>query len=575
MNRYALCFILSYFVLSIQAQNYPWQRPLKIATSADGKIFNTPAIYQDSSGVPSVVQWHGDTLVCAFQWFRQPMNSPTWDRVAVKFSYDAGLTWTQPVPIVIPDIPTNYQRPFDPTLAVINADSIRIYFSSSNGLPKGGLDSLVNTYSAVSKDGIQFNFEPNPRFDHPTRPVIDPAVLQFKNEWHYTAPAGAPQDGAFHATGSNGIQFTQQATITSDNAHNWTGNLMLENNSEMRFYGSGQLIWYNATSDGTSWQGFVNTNLNGGDPSIIKISANKYIAIYVGETYNLNINFTCGDTFLDMRDNRKYTTVKIGNQCWMKQNLTYGVFVQSNNTGVPHADVTNNMIFEKYCYNNNINTSNQYGGYYDWNELMNYKNAPSSQGLCPMGWHVPSLTEFQVLIDHATSSSNALKIVGEGNAPNGIGNDSTGFSAKHTGDRGSLGDFNGANLVSTFWTSTETAPDMARHIYMIADDDSIKIWTTQKSSGFACRCLNNTLVPTNLSNPNKSTIQIYPNPFQGNLHINIPLKQVEYTLFNSIGQNIWSGEEIENIDFSWLREGIYILNIAGDELNYSIKLRKD
>lgn len=66
-------------------------------------------------------------------------------------------------------------------------------------MPVGGLNEIVNTYSAISDDGIHYTFEPGARFDHAVRPVIDPAVIYFRNEWHYAAPTGAPQDGPIHA----------------------------------------------------------------------------------------------------------------------------------------------------------------------------------------------------------------------------------------------------------------------------------------------------------------------------------------------------------------------------------------
>src|SRR5678816_3371775 len=100
-------------VLATAQSNFPWERPLKIARSTDGTNFTSVAIYQDSSGVPSLIRWKGDTLVCVFQWFRKPMKSITWDRVAVKFSFNAGATWTAPVPIVVNGLPAGYQRPFD------------------------------------------------------------------------------------------------------------------------------------------------------------------------------------------------------------------------------------------------------------------------------------------------------------------------------------------------------------------------------------------------------------------------------------------------------------------------------
>jgi hypothetical protein len=270
--------------------NYPWERPLKMAWSTDGTTFDKFTIFQDSSGVPSVIKWKGDTLVCVFQWFRLPKNSATWDKVAVKFSYDAGVTWTKPTPISVNGIPGSYQRPFDPTLTVVSKTSLRIYFSSSSTMPIGGLDGSVNTYSAISSNGISYTFEPDPRFDQPSKPVIDPAIIYFNNSWHYAAPAGPPQDGAYHATGNDGLNFTQEGMYASDMRHNWTGNFMLNSPTELRFYGSGQLVWYNTSTDGTTWQGYANTNIKGGDPSIVKVANGNYLTVYVGENYVTGVN---------------------------------------------------------------------------------------------------------------------------------------------------------------------------------------------------------------------------------------------------------------------------------------------
>ena len=266
-------------------QSPPWLNPLRIATSTDGKTFNTGTIFQDSSGVPCLVRWKGDTLVAVFQWFRQPNPSASWDRVAVKFSYDNGVSWTDPTPIEIKDFPSIYQRPFDPTLAIYNGDSIRIYYSSSDGMPKNGADTIINTYSARSGDGIHYIFEPGPRVDVGNNRVIDPAVVYFNNSWHYISPVGAPQQGAFHYISPDGINFMPTPIIQSDNTHNWTGNYMIENPGELRFYGSGQYIWYNSSPNGGVWNGYINTNVRGGDPSVIKVSENKYIMIYVGQPH--------------------------------------------------------------------------------------------------------------------------------------------------------------------------------------------------------------------------------------------------------------------------------------------------
>jgi hypothetical protein len=275
---------------SFSQGNPPWERPLMIARSTDGITFTNNSIFQDSSGVPSAVKWKGDTLVSVFQWFRQPQGSPSWDKVAVKFSYDNGVNWTQPLPIIINSFPVNFQRPFDPTLAVLNNDSLRIYFSSSNGIPSGGLDSTINTYSAVSTDGINYIYEPGARFDHPSNKVIDPAVIFFNGSWHYSAPIGAPQDGAYHCTSNDGLNFTLQGNYLSNSTHNWTGNFLINNPSVLRFYGSGAHIWFNESNDGINWLGYTSTNIQGGDPTVVKTGISNYTMIYVGHPYTLGAN---------------------------------------------------------------------------------------------------------------------------------------------------------------------------------------------------------------------------------------------------------------------------------------------
>lgn len=280
--------------------NGPWNSPLRMAWSPDGRIFETSRTFQDSSGVPSVTRWRGDTLICAFQWFREPRNTSAWDRVAVKFSYDDGNTWTQPTPVVIKGLPTSYQRPFDPTVVVAEG-RIRMYFSSSDGMPMGGLTDIVNTYSAISDDGVTYDFEPGVRFDMPARPVIDPAATLFKGQWHFSAPIGAPQEGAYHAVSTDGLNFAPRPPYPSDNTHNWTGNYVVVNDSTLRFYGSGPQLWYAESSDAQSWKPYVSINLNGGDPSVVRSNNGQWLIIYVGPRYT---------TYVD--DAVSKHTVKIG-----------------------------------------------------------------------------------------------------------------------------------------------------------------------------------------------------------------------------------------------------------------------
>jgi uncharacterized protein (TIGR02145 family) len=84
----------------------------------------------------------------------------------------------------------------------------------------------------------------------------------------------------------------------------------------------------------------------------------------------------------------------ISGHCWMTENLNY------NKNSIPIDVATtqsDNCRPEKYCPDAGCTN----GAYYQWNEVVQYANtAMPYQGLCPPGWHVPSETEWQYLVDH-------------------------------------------------------------------------------------------------------------------------------------------------------------------------------
>ncbi|MBX7041646.1 MAG: hypothetical protein K1X85_01985 [Ignavibacteria bacterium] len=272
---------------SLHAQGEPpWRRPLKICRSADGTSFGNIQTFQDSSGVPCLLKLPSGVLVSAFQWFRQPVGSITWDRVAVKFSSDNGLTWTSPQPVTVNGLPQNFQRPFDPTLANTDDGRIRLYFSS--GLTMFA-DTSVNTYSAVSYDGVNYTMDEGVRFGMPDKPVIDPAVIRFRGLWHLANPITAGT-GAYHNISQDGVNFTRVQDIPSDQTHSWIGNYMIADTNELRFYGSGSGIWFSSSPNGGVWSSFTPVNVQGGDPAVIRLSAEDYIMIYTGPAYPNSIH---------------------------------------------------------------------------------------------------------------------------------------------------------------------------------------------------------------------------------------------------------------------------------------------
>jgi uncharacterized protein (TIGR02145 family) len=182
-------------------------------------------------------------------------------------------------------------------------------------------------------------------------------------------------------------------------------------------------------------------------------------------------------------DGKIYSTIIIGTQCWLKENLDVGVMIPgSQNQG-------NNSVIEKYCYNNDPNNCYIYGGLYQWNEAMQYVTTPGTQGICPTGWHLPTLAEFQTLSTTVGGDGNALKAVGQGTG-GGTGTNTSGFSALLAGDcwpPDSI--FQLLGMYSFYWSSTEFNTTNVYYMFLSFDHTGINFHNEPKSWGFSIRCL--------------------------------------------------------------------------------------
>ncbi len=108
-------------------------------------------------------------------------------------------------------------------------------------------------------------------------------------------------------------------------------------------------------------------------------------------TFQFATNIPCPGTRTVTYEGQVYNTIQIFSQCWLKENLNVGTMISVK------TNQTNNNIIEKYCYNNDANQCNTYGGLYQWNETMQYSAQQGVQGICPQGWHIPTDEEWKVL----------------------------------------------------------------------------------------------------------------------------------------------------------------------------------
>lgn len=101
----------------------------------------------------------------------------------------------------------------------------------------------------------------------------------------------------------------------------------------------------------------------------------------------------CG-TFTDSRDAQVYNWTRIGLQVWMAENLNYETSDSS------------------MCYGEEPTNCELYGRLYLWGKAMAGHDTSSSnpsnvQGICPNGWHLPSLPEWVELFNFVSNDQGA------------------------------------------------------------------------------------------------------------------------------------------------------------------------
>ena len=221
--------------------------------------------------------------------------------------------------------------------------------------------------------------------------------------------------------------------------------------------------------------------------------SNYYIRAYavnsIGVAYGEELSFTTILVAIDY-DGNVYNTVKIGTQIWMKENLR----VTHYRNGDAIANITNNSTWSsnlsgEYCwYENDIGNKNPYGAIY------NFYAAVDTRNLCPLGWHIPSDSEWSTLNSYLGGSSVAggkLKEAGTSHwlTPNSNSDNSSNFTAVPSGSRTNTGVFNSIYEASYMWSSTEYNSTWSYARYLLYNSVQFYRADFEKNLGFSVRCL--------------------------------------------------------------------------------------
>lgn len=171
-----------------------------------------------------------------------------------------------------------------------------------------------------------------------------------------------------------------------------------------------------STSNDGNYNWSVPSSLSSGSNYQIKITNTSNSSdSYFSDNFTLHSPPNYG-SFTDTRDNQIYSTIIIGSQTWMAENLNYYISDYS------------------FCYDENSSNCGIYGKLYETYNI--------TIDICPAGWHLPTDTEFETLFDYVTDDDDnedlkALVATGTSywETPN-LATNTTGFSILPGGQKG-------------------------------------------------------------------------------------------------------------------------------------------
>ncbi len=219
-------------------------------------------------------------------------------------------------------------------------------------------------------------------------------------------------------------------------------------------------------------------------------SSSSYSSSYSSSSYRSSSSYTWVDPFnpdtdygsmTDPRDGKTYKTVVVNGQLWMAENLNYA----GNNVGTA------------VCYDDDDFRCEQYGRLYSRDAAMDdsrceYQSScdlgsDPIQGICPDGWHIPTVEEMNDLVDFVGTYASRYKSK-ESNWRYDDGTDTYGLSFLGSGNWDSKDGFEDIYKYEVTWAYY---PDTYQHYLLVGGSDGTVSIISYKNTEYfsSVRCI--------------------------------------------------------------------------------------
>ena len=190
-------------------------------------------------------------------------------------------------------------------------------------------------------------------------------------------------------------------------------------------------------------------------------------------------------------DGNFYSTVQIGNQLWMSENLKTTRYNNGDEipTGLTDGDWQNNTSGALAVYDDNELNADIYGRLYNWYAVVD------NRGVCPENFHVPTDGEYILLTNYLGGNDIAggkMKEAGleHWDSPNTGATNESGFTGLPGGFRNTTGSYDYMGEGGYFRSSSEYNSYRAWfHGLYSTWEEVYRGFEMNKNSGLSVRCV--------------------------------------------------------------------------------------
>lgn len=261
-------------------------------------------------------------------------------------------------------------------------------------------------------------------------------------------------------------------------------------------------------------------------------------------------------------DGNTYNTVTIGAQIWLKENLRTKKFqggAAIPTTATPAEDIRTTPIPSVYqwAYNGDVANATAYGLLYTYDAA---NGTPASMTLakkiCPVGFHIPSRSEWTTLVSFLGGGTTALaKMKEAGNTywTVSTGNtNSSGFSMRAAGQKWRDGSFSGLKTEAYFWTSDG---------YFFTGGSTQTV--DEKRRGLSVRCVSDSLAEsTGIGVPGSGSEgpDFFRASADGQYAVSFTARSIQ--VFDGAGRPVRNVLASRVVDLSGLPRGVYFAKVS-------------